>query len=641
MPILIGVFGSFTAIFGLADTAFVFGGSSGAVVYNTVENYQFATPGTKGTAPTTLSSLRYNLASAGCATTALILGGSTNDYPQSLATGEKYNFADGTKGSAPSNLSAGVMNFCGAGNDTTMFVFGGGNTSSATVTTVESYTFATGTKNSAPAALSSGRVGTSAGSNLYNAFVFGGYTNTANSTGTTVSTVENYQFNVPGTKGTTPASLVDTKHSTAAGANGTNCFVFGGENTSGSDLSSCDNYIFATPGTKGTSPAATATLNRLGSSAANQTNAFLFGGYNATGGVRLTTVENYIFATPSSKGTAAAALAAINTGSTAASNRSTRFLLVPDQNYQGTDVAFVLGGYTTTATSTCEQYIFATGLKGTNPADLSSARYAIGTAANTTNMFTFAGYNDISGTGSTTCENYIFATPGTKGTAPAATATAGLYTTTAASNLTVAFVFGGWSTTTAHAVSAAEQYIFATPGSKGTAPSSLSSAREGLIASGNASVAFVFGGWEESSGLPVTTIEQYIFATPGSKGSNPIALATARYGPASAGNATLAFVFGGTPTSSVTGNVATCEQYIYATPGSRGSAPTNLGTALFSPMAASNSTNAFTFGGLTTSTTSISTVENYIFSSATKGSAPAVLSVVRENVGAAGNNRGI
>jgi hypothetical protein len=237
-----------------------------------------------------------------------------------------------------------------------------------------------------------------------------------------------------------------------------------------------------------------------------------------------------------------------------------------------------------------------------------------------TNAFLFGGY--LGGwEGTAAVENYIFATPGTKGTAPANLDPA-KFGQTAAGNHERAFVMGGWlnGSSSNGYTDTGEHYLFATPGTKGSSPANLDRNNSFSSMAGNATVAFHFGGYTNSIGAHVE-VEQYIFATPGTKGTAPVELDVAKYGTAAASNAYNAFVFGGWTYNTV-------ENYQFAIPGTKGTTPANLDSNRHSPGAASNLDQAFVFGGSYEESSYYGTCEHYVFATpGTKGTTPANLTL--------------
>jgi hypothetical protein len=291
-------------------------------------------------------------------------------------------------------------------------------------------------------------------------------------------------------------------------------------------------------------------------------------------------------------------------------------------------VAFVFGGedgVVATDYTTVEQYIFATpATKGAMPISLAYGLAAASAASNATVAFIFCGQKDnVSGDFN---HQYIFASPGTRGATPVATAT-GKSKTCAASNATDAFLFGGHQGAGAD-LDTVENYIFAVPSSKGASPTSLTQPRTRASACGNSTMAFMFGGEFMTAGaMPIgatADCDIYLFTKPGTRGSGAAALNSARRLTSAASNATNAFVFGGGATASAT-YYTTVENYLYATPGTKGTVPASLSSADRADSAASSATNAFTFG-------TASICENYQFNvPGTKGAAPANLSNNRSN----------
>jgi hypothetical protein len=293
--------------------------------------------------------------------------------------------------------------------------------------------------------------------------------------------------------------------------------------------------------------------------------AFVIGGIIHPEWTEIDTCEQYVFATPGTKGVAPINLSA------------------------------ALGGYLCTGSNATDalvfsvwmdHYIFAQpGSKGAMPAAPYENVYGSSAASNSTNMFMFGGIRGSgvnAGVNSTYVDNYIFATPASKGITPAVLSMA-RFISAAASNSSVAFVFGGDTTASGNGSSltnTVEQYVFTTPTSKGTAPINLASNKYIMGASGNATNAFVFGG------APTTTsVENYQFNVPATKGTTPAVLSAARAHMSAAGNATNAFTFGGLD---ATTDVTTCENYQYNVPGTKGTAPAALAVAKYSSAAASS-----------------------------------------------------
>jgi hypothetical protein len=206
----------------------------------------------------------------------------------------------------------------------------------------------------------------------------------------------------------------------------------------------------------------------------------------------------------------------------------------------------------------------------TSPSSLSLNRSMGSSVANDTLVIVSGGQNALS----YQIEMFAFAGGGTKGANPAASnwrrrrvASAG--------NLSVAFIFGGdgslaGTTTPSPDLDVVEQWTFASLGTRGVDPIPLSSVRAGLSAASNSQKAFVFGGG--GSHTSVSIVEEYIFATPGTKGTPPPVLTPTRTGHASpSNNTTKAFVVGGT-TSGHT-HASTNETYLFTTPGTKGAAP--------------------------------------------------------------------
>jgi hypothetical protein len=302
----------------------------------------------------------------------------------------------------------------------------------------------------------------------------------------------------------------------------TNAFMLGGFDNVAPYLAATENYLFATPGTKGTTPANLSAALYENTASGYSTNIWTFGGYNA-GGVQ-SIVENYIVATPGTKGTAPSALSPGKQGPVAMGTNT---------------VSLVVGGYTTVAVTSGEQYIYATpGSKGTTPANLVTARYAASGASNATTGFIFGG----SPTGGyaaavNTAESYVFGTPGTLGATPAALASTSILSG-AAANTTSALVFLGQDSSNTY-LSTVEQYLFATPGTKGTAPPALATALKGVGAAASNTLAFALGGATQGAASYVTFGETYQFASLGTKGTTPAALSSGKGYVAGASNRSL------------------------------------------------------------------------------------------------------
>jgi hypothetical protein len=284
-------------------------------------------------------------------------------------------------------------------------------------------------------------------------------------------------------------------------------------------------------------------------------------------------------------------------------------------------MGFLFGGIITgNSSAVVDTYQFANlSTRGAAAANLSAGRYNFRAAGNNTNAFTFGGWTN---TTVSTVENYLFATPTTKGTTPSALS--GIrHGTAASSNNTNAFTYGGRTSSDSNAV---ENYVFATPTSKGTSPSTLSTARAHLRATGNNTVAFVFGGSTGEGSAFVSTVEQYQYASPGTKGTTPSVLAQAKDGMGVGANATIALVMGGRTTSGGT-NIATGEQYIFATPTTKGAAPANLASA--------NASAGDLCSGISLLLVYGSYAEHYILATpSSKGASPATCTVEWGGAGA-------
>jgi hypothetical protein len=342
---------------------------------------------------------------------------------------------------------------------------------------------------------------------------------------------------------------------------------------------------------------------------------------------------------------------------------STRILL-KFAPFSGAGFALVFGGGTggnvTVNSSTVEQYSFATGVRvaGVSPANGVAALggpapngqpMSQGAAAsNTTNAFVFGGgdinlYNGWSGGSfSSVIDNYVFATLGTKGGSPPALAYGTQGRLAAASDKSAnAFTFGGYD----GAYSARgyfdviDWYLFNNLASKGTTAAVMSNGYQEPAACGNSVFALLFPGFAGQTAT-LFSCEKYPFATC-VRTVLPSTLSVAQFGMASAGNQSIACVFGGLNPSFAA--VGTVDTFNFATPGTRGTAPTvSLPLSRNYPSAASNSTSAFIFGGCVdgTGTTGTDTCESYQFASmATRGKSPAALSSGRMATAAASNNR--
>jgi hypothetical protein len=325
----------------------------------------------------------------------------------------------------------------------------------------------------------------------------------------------------------------------------------------------------------------------------------------------------------------------------------------PSVGFSGTGFALVFGGGTgaspTVNSNGVEKYSFVDGTKTSSGIALMNLAMSQGAAAsNTTNAFVFGGgdinlYNGWSGGSfASAVENYVFATLGTKGGSPPALAYGTQGRLAAASDKSAnAFTFGGYD----GAYSARgyfdviDWYLFNNLASKGTTSSVLQHGYQEPAACGNSVFAFFFPGF---AGVTATlfSCEQYPFATC-VRTILSSSLSVAQFSMASAGNETLAAVFGGFNASTIP--VGTVDTFNFATPGTRGTTPTvALAHSRNYPSAASNSTSAFIFGGCVdgTGTTGSNTCESYQFASmASRGTEPATLSSGRMATAAASNHQ--
>jgi hypothetical protein len=296
----------------------------------------------------------------------------------------------------------------------------------------------------------------------------------------------------------------------------------------------------------------------------------------------------------------------------------------------GDSNAFIFGGtvditFLASGTNNVENYIFAVpGTKGTTPALMSNGRYVASAAGNHQSAFHFGGWdaNASSGGVRATNEHYIFATPGTKGSAPADLSMP-KHGTTAVGNQTQCFLFAGQD----GAASGNEQYIYATPSTKGTAPVQLTFGRGYAAAIGDATKAIVIGGNRVDG-------EHYIFATPGTKGTAPADLDFQLYNICGASNLTVGFIFGGRYSTTP---VSSCAQYVFASLGTRGTDPASLSHTRHSACAAGSKTSALVLGGVYDNEC-LDTGETYLFATpGTKGTTPAVMTLPIAERSAAAN----
>jgi hypothetical protein len=309
------------------------------------------------------------------------------------------------------------------------------------------------------------------------ALVFGGGTGASPSVN--YSGVEKYSF-ATGARSTAGIALMgdltahpggEARSQGAAASNTTNAFVFGGGDynlyngySGGSFATAVENYVFSTLGTKGSSPLALSQANgRIAAASDKSANAFVFGGY--AGGGYLDTVEWYLFNNLASKGTTSAVLQRGYQVPAACGNSVFAFMF-PGFNNQGATLF------------ACEQFPFATGVRTVLASTLSTAQFGMSSAGNETQAYVFGG-SSPSFTPIATVDVFNFATPGTRGTAAAIALAADRYYSSAASNSTSAFIFGGSSTSndTTAGVDTCESYQFASMATRGATPAALSSGR--------------------------------------------------------------------------------------------------------------------------------------------------------------------
>jgi hypothetical protein len=299
--------------------AILFGGTAGTINYPSVTatttRYLFTTDAATLDRPPALSSARVGVHAVSTALKALVFGGAawiSNGY---IGTYETYNFSTGTKGATANMLSVRGLG-AGSSDGSALSMLFGGSTAFAQVNTVEQYDFATVTGVANAATISAARAYDSAASNSSNSFVF----NTDSA-----SIVENWMFAAGGTKGVNASSMKSpARFSTAAASNGVDkAFVFGGYVGPYVNSNVVEQYLFATPGTKGASALVTSstTAARAGMSAAgNSTKAFLFGGYIGSNNACQTIVETWSFAGAGSMGVLAAALSSASAYASACSD---------------------------------------------------------------------------------------------------------------------------------------------------------------------------------------------------------------------------------------------------------------------------------------------------------------------------------
>jgi hypothetical protein len=329
-------------------------------------------------------------------------------------------------------------------------------------------------------------------SGLGMALVFGGGTG-ASPSSINSSTVEQYSFATGvRTTGASPANGVAALGGPAPGghpmcqgaaaSNTTNAFVFGGGDVNlyngysgGTWSAGIDNYVFASLGTKGASPPALANgiQGRLAAASDKSANAFTFGGYvgayNAGG--FFDTVDWYLFNNLASKGVTPAVMAHGYQAPTACGN-SVMCLLFPGY-----------AGQTATLFST-EKYLFSTAVKTVLASHLSVAQFTMSSAGNEANAFVFGGGNP-SIVAVDVVDVFSFASPGTIGTMPTISMASHRYYSSAASNSTSAFIFGGSPDASTNAIDTCESYQFASMATRGATPAALSSPRMATCAASN------------------------------------------------------------------------------------------------------------------------------------------------------------
>jgi hypothetical protein len=291
------------------------------------------------------------------------------------------------------------------------------------------------------------------------------------------------------------------------------------------------------------------------------------------------------------------------------------------------DIALVFGGIRTGAImDTLDEYSFASGLRRVTagPHLMRTAREYCSSASSRTRAMVFGG--DVTNTSAFTglVDYYDFATLSSVAGAAALETDSG-YMAAAGDNSTMALVFGGYGP---DILSRVEQYFFASPGTKGTVPATpgpaypheTSVGRQGPCAASNSSAAFVFGGYHAFS---YKNGDRYNFSSLGSLGAAPAALSTGRFDSGACGNATIAIIFGGYWST----QADPPEVYSFST-GLQVAGPAALLTSRRTGnSSAGNSTNAFVFGGSDESAVLLDTCENYVFATngTTKGASPATL----------------
>jgi hypothetical protein len=173
------------------------------------------------------------------------------------------------------------------------------------------------------------------------------------------------------------------------------------------------------------------------------------------------------------------------------------------------------------------------------------------------------------------------------------------------------------------AVTTAENYLFASLGTKGAAPADLGSARQGVAMTANRSIAFAFGGYTGSANVNV--VETY--SIPGSPARTTLAAvlhATTAADSTAASSPDSAYAFNGTD--------GTVEKWSFSTPGTKGVFASALAVTARPPCASSNSSKAFVFGD------SVTAGSAYSFATDTASSGPQALSSANlGNAAAAGN----
>jgi hypothetical protein len=506
---------------------------------------------------------------------------------------DKVTYSSDTTVAVPNaNLSLGRHSIGATGNQTAGY-FGGGYVGSLGDNTsrMDKVTYLTDVTAYTPTAnLLFPRFGLAATGNSTHGYFGSGYHQ-----GNNLTLVDKVTYSTDTTAYAPTAFLGRNMRELAATGNSTAGYFGGGWNGSNS-FSSMDKVNYSTD-VRVTTPTANLSLPRFGVAATgNSTNGYFGGGYNPSSNPQIQSIMDKVtYSTDTTVQVPGAGLSAPRYGIAATGNST--------HGYFG-------GGITS----------------GPAVATIDKLTYSTDTIIPTTSLLTPKYYVSASSPKANAIPDSAFIVPAPS--SPSVRYSDGTFQSPNNG------YFGGGTITysNGYSISSVEKVNYSSDTATLSLPSSLSSPRHYLAATGNQTAGYFGGGYDGSSIF--STMNKITYSTD-TRTTVPAAnLTNNGYHRSATGNSTNGY-FGGGYNPSIT---ATIDKVTYSTDTTALSPTANLSSARYNLAATGNSTEGYFGGGYIVASNSItSVVDKLIYSTETRGSSPANLSPGRYGISATGN----